>query len=131
VGQYAGYYGLAGATEDFRLNQTVARLTYPRFIERLGGVATHRDWVLNEGYGYGETVTRLLAVIRECDLTPDELTDGLTTINREHDLMRSVPAAASLLAKRSGYPEQKIQAALALLSAPLGLFTAALGEIRS
>jgi hypothetical protein len=84
------------------LNQLVSRLTYPRFIERLGGQASHSGWVLENGYGYQVTVGRLIAVIRACELTPGDLTDGLTTINRDGNLMLGSTQVAQMLAKRSG-----------------------------
>jgi len=100
------------------LNQGVARLTYPRFIEHLGGQATHQEWVLNTGYGYAMTVDRLWRVIRECGLDPKDLVGALATINREAELLEGSRHIAKMLAKRSDYPQGRIQAALDAVSMP-------------
>lgn len=114
------------------LNQAVARLTYPRFVEHLGGKAIHQEWVLHHGYGYALSVARLWRVIGECGLNPKALAGDLANINREEDLMDGSRHLAKLLAKRSGYPQAGIQAALDLLLVVDDVrFAARLGGIRS
>jgi hypothetical protein len=113
------------------LNQAVARLTYPRFVERLGGAAAHQAWVIAAGYGYQKTVSRLWQVIEACGLTPLEVAGDLATINVSGDLVQAHSLVAGLLAKRSGARKATIQAALEMLSARLDLFLAALSEIKS
>ena len=98
------------------LNQAVARLTYPRFVERLGGQATHQKWVLDHGYGYGPTVGRLWRVLQECGVAREDLAGDFATINREADLLEGSRSVAKILAKRSGYQQERIQAALDVLS---------------
>lgn len=114
------------------LNQVVARLTYPRFVTHLGGQAIHQDWILRHGYGYAQTVARLLLVIRECGLDPQALAGELATINRSADLLEGSRHVANLLAKRSGYLPSRIQAALDRLTIVDEVrFVARLGGIRS
>lgn len=48
------------------VTQWTARRTYPRFLEALGGKATHQAKILKEGYGYSHYIRnfdRLLAVL--------------------------------------------------------------------
>lgn len=114
------------------LNQAVARLTYPRFVEHLGGKAIHQDWVLQHGYGYAGNVARLWRVIGECGLDLKCLAGDLATINREYELLDGSRHVAKLLQKRSGYSHARIQAALDLLSiVDDSRFAARLSGIRS
>lgn len=99
------------------LNQAVARLTYPRFVERLGGQAAHQDWILQHGYGYATSVARLWRAIGECGLDPNDLAGELAT-NRAADLLQGARHVAKSLAKLSGYPITNIQAALEALTMP-------------
>ena len=113
------------------LNQAVARLTYPRFVERLGGQATHQEWVLDHGYGYASTVARLWQVLQECGVARRDLAGNLATINREADLLEGSRHVATLLAKHSGYRAQRIQAALDAFIEDDADFVAALAGIKS
>ena len=113
------------------LNQAVARLTYPRFIERLGGTAAHQAWVIAAGYGYQKSVSRLWQVIEAYGLTPPEVAGELATVNVAGDLAQAYSLVAGVLAKRSGAKKAAIQAALEMLSARPDLFLAALSEIKS
>ena len=114
------------------LNQAVARLTYPRFVERLGGQATHQAWVLNSGYGYAATVSRLWRVIQECGSEPLDLAGDLATINQAADLLEGTRHVATMLARRNGYPRSPIQAALDALAMPdEARFFTLVGAIRS
>ena len=113
------------------LNQVVARLTYPRFVEKLGGVAVHQAWVVNHGYGYLPFVSRFLRIVASLGLDIDTLTDGLTALNRQIDLMQASRHVAALLAKRSGTPRPPIQAALDMICASAPRFEAALKGIKS
>lgn len=113
------------------LNQAVARLTYPRFVERMGGQAQHQDWVLENGFGYATTVSRLWKVLDECGVSRKSLAGDLSSINREGDLSEAVILVARLLAKRGKYSMPRIHAALELLSSTEDRFLARLGEIKS
>ena len=113
------------------LNQAVARLTYPRFIERLGGTANHQQWVIDAGYGYQKTVSRLWSLISACELSPADVAGELATVNVSADLMQAQSILADLLARRSDIEKAKIQAALELLSARESLFRAALSDMKS
>jgi hypothetical protein len=109
------------------LNQVVARLTYPRFVERLGGKAHHQDWVMANGYGYASLVQRFRRVVAVLGL---DLGD-LATINVQADLLRGTEIVSRRLAKKSGMAQTTIQAALDRLTAPESRFVAALGAIKS
>ncbi|MBV5274083.1 MAG: hypothetical protein JZU52_10700 [Lamprocystis purpurea] len=113
------------------LNQAAARLTYPSFIERLGGQSVHQDWVIDNGYGYAATVSRFWQIVRECGLSPLDVAGELATVNREANLLEGAKQVAKLLGRRSGYPADKIQAALDLLLAKDALFLSRLGGIKS
>jgi hypothetical protein len=104
------------------LNQAVARLTYPTFVERLGGRSAHQQWVIEHGYGYAETVQRLWQVIRQCGLEPLNIAGELSSVNMTEDLSLATRQLAKILAKRSGLNEQAIYAALETLSADERLF---------
>jgi hypothetical protein len=60
----------------------------------------------------------LWRVIAECGLDQKGLAGELATINREADLLQGSRHVAKILAKRSGYKEKSIQAALDALSVP-------------
>jgi hypothetical protein len=113
------------------LNQVVARLTYPRFIERLGGKAQHQTWVMENGYGYAPLVQRFLRVTVALGLTTEALAGDLATINAQADLLLGTAIVSRLLAKKSGTAPARIQAALDLLDARESLFSAAVGAIKS
>ncbi|MBK5940538.1 hypothetical protein [Halochromatium roseum] len=113
------------------LNQVVARLTYPRFIERLGGKAQHQAWVMGNGYGYAPLVRRFLRVTIALGLTTEALAGDLATINAQADLLFGTAIVSRLLAKKSGAAPARIQAALDLLDAREALFSAAVGAIKS
>ena len=113
------------------LNQAGSRLTYPRFIEHLGGTASHQAWVIAAGYGYQKTVSRLWQVVEACGLNPTEVAGDLATVNASGDLVKAHSLVAGLLAKRSGARKAAIQAALEMLSARPDLFMEALSEIKS
>jgi hypothetical protein len=50
------------------VNQLVARKTYPEFLKQLGGTAKHADWVLENGYGYKETVANMRKLLNTLDI---------------------------------------------------------------
>ncbi len=74
--------------------------------------------MLNSGYGYAATVSRLWWVIQECGSEPLDLAGDLATINRAADLLEGTRHVATMLARRSGYPRSPIQAALDALAMP-------------
>jgi len=113
------------------LNQAVARLTYPRFVERLGGQAVHQAWVIDNGYGYAATVSRLWQIVRECGLSPLGVAGEFAAVNRGANLLEGSRQVAKRLGRRSAYPSEKIQAALDLLPAKEALFLSSLGGIKS
>jgi hypothetical protein len=45
------------------VNQLIARHTYPEFLTKIGGTAQHQKWVLENGYGYEETVANMRSLI--------------------------------------------------------------------
>ena len=112
-------------------NQVVARLTYPRFVERLGGVAGHQDWVLARGYGYAPFVQRFLRIVSVLGLKIHDLAGDLASLNVRMDFLRGSEYVARLLAERAGLARGPIQAALDALSADDLVFAARLGGIRS
>ena len=59
------------------VNQFVARHTYPQFIERFGGKATHRESVLKEGYGYARYVTNFRAILDHYHIDEAETVEAL------------------------------------------------------
>ncbi|MBP8283537.1 MAG: hypothetical protein KAX46_06430 [Chromatiaceae bacterium] len=112
-------------------NQVVARLTYPRFVQRLGGVAGHQDWVLARGYGYATFVERFLRIVSVLGLKIHDLAGDLASLNVQMDFLRGSEYVARLLAERAGLARGPIQAALDALSADDLVFAARLGGIRS
>lgn len=113
------------------LNQWVARLTYPTLIERLGGAIQHQDWILENGYGYRLTVTRLRRIAAHVGLNERDLTGELANINRDRDLLRGPEWLAGLFHRKSGADVAALQAALEAVSKPRLRFEAALGAIKS
>lgn len=113
------------------LNQVVARLTYPRFIERLGGKAQHQTWIMENGYGYAPLVQRFLRLTIALDLATETLAGDLAAINAQADLLFGTAIVSRLLAKKSGAAPARIQAALDLLDAREALFSAAVEAIKS
>ncbi|WP_201097522.1 hypothetical protein [Thiocystis minor] len=114
------------------LNQAVARLTYPRFLERLGGTASHQAWVLENGYSYSRTVRRLWAIVRRCGLDPVGVAGDFAAINAQGNLLSATDLMAKQLAKRSGIGKAMIHAALDALSVrDDAAFTALLDDIKS
>lgn len=91
----------------------------------------HQDWVIDNGYGYAATVSRFWQIVRECGLSPLDVAGELATVNREANLLEGAKQVAKLLGRRSGYPADKIQAALDLLLAKDALFLSRLGGIKS
>ena len=61
------------------VNQFVARHTYPQFIERFGGKATHRESILKDGYGYGRYVTNFRAILDHYHIDEAETVEALKT----------------------------------------------------
>ena len=61
------------------VNQFVARHTYPQFIERFGGKATHRESVLKDGYGYARYVTNFRAILDHYHIDEAETVEALKT----------------------------------------------------
>lgn len=114
------------------LNQSVARLTYPRFIERLGGQSTHHPWIIENGYAYRRLVLRLWAVVRRCGLEPLNVAGELATVNAQGNLLQAPSLVAALLSEKSGVRKQPIQAALNALSVlDDAVFDALLSDIKS
>lgn len=113
------------------LNQVVARLTYPRFVERLGGAVRHQAWVIENGYGYAPLVLRFRRVVDALDLDLANLAGDLATINAQSDLLSASVVVSERLAKKSGSQKARIQAALDGLTADEARFDALLGAIKS
>lgn len=47
------------------INQLVARHTYGLFLRQLGGKQVHKDWIMNNGYGYSATVDNLRLLLKQ------------------------------------------------------------------
>ena len=54
------------------INQLVARKTYPKLLEQFGGKARHQDWVINNGYGYSETVKNTQKLLKVLNIDNDK-----------------------------------------------------------
>ena len=50
------------------INQLVARHTYKGFIRELGGKGKHQKWIMENGYGYGVTVSNLRLILQRAGL---------------------------------------------------------------
>jgi hypothetical protein len=53
-------------------NQFVARKTYDKFMKQLGGNPIHQKWILENGYGYKETVNNTRELLRILDINEDD-----------------------------------------------------------
>lgn len=53
------------------VNQYVARRTYPVFLEKLGGQALHQEWIIENGFGYKETVAHLRTMLTKAHINED------------------------------------------------------------
>ncbi|WP_051269753.1 phage head morphogenesis protein [Flavobacterium suncheonense] len=54
------------------INQFCARHTYPEFMERLGGKATHQKDILENGYGYREWISDFRQNLKEKGISEDK-----------------------------------------------------------
>lgn len=50
------------------VNQLVARHSYDNLLKQLGGIAKHKKWILDNGYGYKETVSNLRSLISKAGI---------------------------------------------------------------
>ena len=50
------------------INQLVARHTYPKFLKKLGGTVMHSEWIMQNGYGYNETVQNLRTLLQKANI---------------------------------------------------------------
>jgi hypothetical protein len=113
------------------LNQLVARLTYPRFIMRLGGTAQHQKWIMESGYGYAPLVRRFQRVIDATGLEVNALGGELATINAQADLLFGAKVVSRRLAQLSRKSQARIQAALDALILDEAAFSLLVEDIRS
>ena len=50
-------------------NQLVARHSYNTFLEDIGGKAIHKQWVLENGYGYDYTVNNIRTILSKANIS--------------------------------------------------------------
>lgn len=60
------------------INQFVARHTYPKFIEQLGGKAVNQSQVLEQGYGYGTYVTNFREMLKHHKIKESDVVDAIS-----------------------------------------------------
>ncbi len=89
------------------INQYISRKTYSGFIERLGGKAIHKDWVMENGYGYKKQVARLRMVFAELGIQ-DEIVGDLFNINTHHDLVHAHRMLADAVSKKTGINKSQL-----------------------
>lgn len=90
------------------VTQWVARRTYPRFMEAIGGKAVHQAKILKDGYGYKGYIRNfdgLLDVLGVTD-SPEALA-YFEEICQTTDRKKYQPAIADYLVKNAGKPVKK------------------------
>ncbi len=93
------------------LNQYVSRLTYPGFIEKLGGKSIHQQWVMNNGYGYAAYVQRMKMIFEKTGVDK-RITGDLFNINFNQDLLNVNELLTEAIIKKSTVDRRIVSSAL-------------------
>lgn len=96
------------------VNQLVSRLSYKGFVERLGGVAIHQEWILKNGYGYNNYVKRLLLIFETLEIL-EAIKGDLFNINFNMELVDIQQHLTDAITKKVDINEETINGILALV----------------
>ncbi len=110
------------------LNQYVSRLSYGGFVECLGGLAIHKEWVLKNGYGYQSHVRNFQSLLTALGAN-EAVRGGLFNVNFNEDLLAVDRFIAKAIAKNSGHDEKAIANLLFLMLTDDERFNRALNEL--
>lgn len=90
------------------LNQFVSRHTYDDFVKSLGGTATHKAAVLENGYGYDIAVKNFRSLLDAVGVKEEAHLPGFEKIlfDKSHNRMKD--NLASYISKASGKPKNDI-----------------------
>jgi len=111
------------------VNQYVSRLSYGGFIERLGGKATHQDWVMANGYGYKREVDRFNEVINNLGVR-DLINGDLFNINFNTDLSVIHESIADAIVKKTTSTTNRVLPLLLSISSDSAIFYRLLNELK-
>ena len=97
------------------LNQFVARHTYPKFMETLGGEVRYADEILEKGYGYGTWVKNFRALLRKLNLKEPDHLPAFEAILYKRKYNRVQENLSTYLAKVTDFQKEAINEVLGFL----------------
>ncbi len=112
------------------LTQYISRLSYGGFIEKLGGKARHQEWVMENGYGYKNQVSRLILLFNEIGILED-IKGDLFNINFNSDISQSLELLSEAIAKKTSLKNSKLKTVLVSMVLNDGVFNQLLKELKN